>query len=573
MFCALIGALFLAQTPIGLRPECADLRRGNNRMLIVASSGLKDLPLIVNGFLGTGWTVGVLIGSTYCREHSSKAGCLAISTWGSAPPLGVEFFEHRQTEMRPATMIGRAIETFRPAHVFPFLTADVNHIIEAAEELGMQPSRSFASHALNCSLPPERELWRLMSSKSGAMELMRNIGVPLPWHVRVCPPLSSTEYERIRLDAVKHLPVLFKTDQDGGGKGLSACAKHDAPDCVREAIRSIVGQHQRNGGGSCFSVEQYMEGITVVASSVAIDGAVVSTYVVAKVVADSSLGVTLGGVSLNDARILRYHEAIAARMRWTGFVCMDYRLSRNGDIGIIDANFRSSNLISIGGQAFGIVPHGLLRLREALQSSAAGVRTPYRAALLDYSISTAKISHKAPTHDLLHCADVFVQWQWGLAGRSEAVDRELRAHGLQLDARHCTVSHRGHRGVPIRAHCDGLSFGHDASYCGAASKSCVQTPRILPPINSSTVHDRVCSMRTWGAEHSRCLHQASSKAASPSADSPFGHFCAQETLQSFLEDIAKQSRALPSSAHSHGRKPAKTKEHKQHSFHSSTAHK
>lgn len=351
-----------------------------------------------------------------------------------------------------------------------------------------------ARQLCRCSLPDPKFFFN-RGSKSGIMELARSLGVDVPRSVQIVldvqAPLSTLTHHvssQISQSGLR-LPVVLKTDADGGGSGVHLCGgRMSLGACLKTFIRP------RGKARITVQAQEFLRGVTTACVASALHGVVLAGHCVIKQVTAErpreykSRAGKLGACHSHEQELLHHHNesttpSVVVRtfnddvaFAWlatliratshTGVVAADFRVSSDSRAPrsvLIDYNARMSFFSTLSprvlGQQTGVLealhrallpPHDQrnesttanVQIREPVGSTITNARiaaraTEAEAARLPRSVALAKFrpyewAWRGCLPSWLFCTDVAVEVPW----EDVPLMRALNTSGLRF----CTAT-------------------------------------------------------------------------------------------------------------------------------------
>lgn len=483
--CALVALVSLGwstSASLPRRDECAALREGNSRVLLLYNTDKPALLAMYHGFAEAGWDVGLVL--RRCTRLAEDMTFCPLDTLERRNPERLAYLRNLRAPMKPTDLID-ALADFEPSLVVPDSAPTMEMLVETARryENSTWPEEQRAVRALRCSLPRHREHWSAVTRKSALFALAARSGVRVPRSVRVpAEGLSGTRLET----ALALAPAVVKSDTDAGGRGVQIC---DDRACVRDALAEL-----ERARAPC-TVQEYVRGVNTAYTAVFVDGQMVAGYARAKVSTIGAKGISLGSVTLNDADAAEGLAKLARVLGYTGIGASDFRVDGEGRAFMTDPNMRANTNPIVEGGALGIGEGLLLRLRRTL---AEGAR-PQGPLTLPHSLTYMRFfpnHHENGLLDFALCADVYVPVPWSAIRWVPLTGKPA----LGLRTADCEIfDRRDERRLRVRQMCTGAG-GEHARCAGKCKPLRVRRPAYTPA-DLAALCDRDGA---WRAEHTNC---------------------------------------------------------------------
>lgn len=531
LVCALVPLRARALDGGAVDGACAELRRGNPRVLALFVENMFWGPMMLSGLHQSGFEVGVASyepdNVTLCRQ---EAGCVF---WRQGSPPLVRF-ARVLSRKRTSNDIVDAIIDWRPAIVLPDLASAVVLMRKAAivAKRGESEPEHRAARVLACSLPGKEQLWGVLTEKLRLMKAIERLpGVRVPWaatlQVRLRAgsgrPTCLTAAEASVQPALARLPLVLKTNRDASGRGVHVCR-------TRAQLDHALATVCTSKGGSKARAEQLVEGHTLEYVGAALDGVVLAGVCYVKFVTSGATGPSSTLRTVNSAQAARYFVEVVRALRFSGVGGIDLRMDAQGRAWVIDPNLRMNAYAGLPGEAFGLPPQGGLAqsLRRALElgSGEAAAAAGIRPEMVSQSTTVSRVRPgiSDPVEPWAYCPDVLLAVPWEFADMYN--NASVRHAGTYFDARTCEVRFlRDGSDVRVRQRCP------------LCPQHCLPVQPTSPSWGGGVVHaEQVGAMclasEDWLRAHRGCVEVGSQVTMQPNAVGPThqAHVCGKRVV-------------------------------------------
>jgi biotin carboxylase len=210
-----------------------------------------------------------------------------------------------------------ALIAYKPAWIVCEYQSSLKLLVETVRRYtdSPAPSEREAVQRLRCSLPAEA-FHNLVASKSGLVRVAAAAGVRVPSSVIV--PAAGLEAldGAARQRVLKHpLPVIIKSDHDGGGFGVTICKRER---CLDRVLVKLARAGERA------VLQQYIEGPTAIYEGVGLDGHLIGGYARAEIVTLGRRGPPCLSRTINEPQLEAAAAALCRALRCTGLLTIDF---------------------------------------------------------------------------------------------------------------------------------------------------------------------------------------------------------------------------------------------------------
>jgi hypothetical protein len=469
---SLIDSTRTSQPVLREHPDgCESFRRDNARALIVGTRRPNKLFSMTGALSLEGWQVGIAYGREQGIDPVLHDG---LDAWSVGAPRQLHYVQRSVNGSLGARHVLDALLEYEPAWVVCEYQTSIELLVETVRRYGTSPAPAERSavRRLRCSLPAE-EHHGVAASKQGLLDVATAAGVRVPSSVSVPAEGLDGLDDAARLRVLAQpLPVVLKTDVDGGGSGTRICKSSR---CRDRALAKFARLR------TAAVVQQYIDGPTVIYEGIGLDGILLGGYARAEVVTLGRRGPPLLTRTLNEPQLEAASAALCRALRCTGPLSVGFVVdARSGEAFVIDPHLRQSGTTHPDGGTLGMGRGLYGRLLDAMVGGLPPSRWPKPTPLAHsitygrYVLPDAK-AWTAGTIELLYCDDVFMPIPWHMG--AEWVDRATRAAKVRYhaDGDACSWATSRFPGVRVPQLC-----APDTSLRCSRPDACAQLPTVTP---------------------------------------------------------------------------------------------